>query len=145
MDARHEDGYLVFEATHFSLYSIVEISDAAKLVIVTPSTTTMSYGDKIILHAEVDLPAGAKVVWTADNDNFSYVPSGDGKTLTISPESSGDTTFTAYAVDADGNIISEEATQTMTSNAGFFQKIIAFFKKLFGMTKVIPEKIKSEF
>ena len=47
-------------------------------------------------------------------------------------------------VDADGNIIATD-TQTMTSKAGFFQKIIAFFKKLFGMTKVYPEIFKGIF
>ena len=68
-----------------------------------------------------------------------------GVTCTITPESSGDTTFTAYVVDADGNIISEEYSQTMTSNAGFFQKIIAFFKGIFGLTKIISETVKFKF
>lgn len=47
-------------------------------------------------------------------------------------------------VDEKGNEIGSD-TQTMTSKAGFFQKIIAFFKKLFGMTKVIPEAFKGLF
>ncbi len=111
----------------------------------TPSQTEISYGDKIVLHMYVDLPSGAKVVWSADNDNFSYSVSADGKTCTISPEKSGDTTFTAKVVDKNGNVISEEYNQTMTSNAGFFQKIIAFFKGLFGMNKVIPQRVKFDF
>ncbi len=109
------------------------------VTIKNPSTTSINYGDSIILHADVALPAGAKVVWEASNDNFSYSVSADGKTCTISPESSGNTTFTAYVIDANGNRISEPDTQEMTSNAGFFQKIIAFFKKLFGLTKTIPQ------
>ena len=44
-------------------------------------------------------------------------------------------------VDANDNPIAPEDTQDMTSKAGFFQKIIAFFKKLFGLTKTYPEKI----
>lgn len=107
-----------------------------------PSTTTISYGDSIILHADInaELPAGYTVKWTADNSNFSY--KANGATCEISPEKSGDTTFTATIYDADGNPVSTDE-QTMTSKAGFFQKIIAFFKKLFGLTKTIPNVFKS--
>ena len=105
----------------------------------TPSTTSITYGDSIVLHADVEnLPEGAKIVWTADNGNFTYTASADGSTCTVSPSANGDTTFTATVVDANGNEIGSD-TQSMTSKAGFFQKIIAFFKNLFGLTKVIPE------
>ncbi|MBR5562147.1 MAG: InlB B-repeat-containing protein [Clostridia bacterium] len=110
-----------------------------------PSTTSIAYGDSIILHADVkNLPSGAKVVWTADNSNFTFAASSDGTICTVSPSANGNTTFTATVVDANGKEISSDS-QTMTSNAGIFQKIIAFFKKLFGMTKVIPEMIKTNF
>lgn len=33
--------------------------------------------------------------------------------------------------------------QTMTSKAGLFDKIIAFFKNLFGLTKTIPQVFES--
>ncbi len=110
-----------------------------------PSTTTINYGDSIILHADVDLTAGARVIWEADNGNFSKSVSADGKTCTISPNSNGDTIFTAKVVDANGKLLAEPDTQKMTSNAGFFQKLIAFFKKLFGATKVIPQAFKAVF
>ena len=106
-----------------------------------PSTTTISYSDSIILHADIigELPEGYYVEWTASNNNFSY--KANGATCEISPEKSGDTTFTATIYDADGNPVSVDE-QTMTSKAGFFQKIIAFFKKLFGLTKTIPNVFK---
>ncbi len=108
----------------------------------TPSTTSITYGDSIVLHADVEnLPEGAKIVWSADNSNFTYTASADGTTCTVSPSANGDTTFTATVVDANGNEISSD-TQAMTSKAGFFQKIIAFFKGLFGLTKIIPEAFK---
>ena len=118
----------------------VKIDESALNVdIRTPSTTSITYGDSIILHADIDyLPEGAKIVWTADNGNFTYTASADGSTCTVSPSANGDTTFTATVVDANGNEIGSD-TQSMTSKAGFFQKIIAFFKNLFGLTKVIPE------
>ncbi len=113
------------------------------VVIRIPSQSTVAYGDSIILHADTEnLPDGASIVWSANNNNFKIVShSIDGENCTVTPVATGDTVFTATVVDADGNEISSD-TQTMTAKAGFFQKIIAFFKKLFGLTKVIPEVFK---
>ena len=80
-------------------------------------------------------------MWTTDNSNFTKSISSNGATCTISPQKSGDTVFTAIVYDANGNAIFKDE-QTMTSKAGFFDKIIAFFKKLFGLTKTIPEAVK---
>ena len=108
-----------------------------------PSTTTVNYGDSIVLHADLSetLPSGWKVEWTASNGNFSYTVSDDSATCTITPNKSGSTTFTVTVYDENGNAVSSDE-QTMTSKAGFFDKIIAFFKKLFGLTKVIPQALK---
>ncbi len=114
----------------------------ASISIKSPSTATISYGDSIILHAEVEnLPKGGKIVWESDNSCFALSASADGTTCTISPAENGSSTITATVVDADGNEVDSDS-QTMTAKAGFFQKIIAFFKSLFGLTKVIPEAIK---
>ena len=111
-------------------------------VIKTPSVSTISYGDAVILHVdESKIPEGGKVEWYPSNGNFIYSVSSDGTTCTITPEKSGDTTFTATIYDADGNPVSTDE-QTMTAKAGFFDKIIAFFKKLFGLTKTIPQAFK---
>lgn len=143
MNSSYENGYMVFETDHFSYYALVDESASAPEVtaeIRKPSTTTISYGDSIILHADVtNLPAGAYIEWTSsDNGNFSYVVSKDGTTCTITPETSGNTTFTATVYDSNGKVLDSDE-QVMTAKAGFFDKIIAFFKKLFGMTKVIPQ------
>lgn len=130
---------------------VLEERSIAKLVspavnIKTPSTTTINYGDKIVLHAETSklLPSGWKIKWTADNSNFTYNVSADASTCTISPEKSGDTTFIATVYDENGNVMGTD-TQKITSKAGFFDKIAAFFKKLFGATKVIPQAFKEMF
>ena len=86
------------------------------------------------------LPDGWRIEWSADNGNFGYSISADGSTCTITPSKSGNTTFTVTIYDADGNEISKDE-QTMTSKAGFFDKIIAFFKKIFGLTKVIQQSL----
>lgn len=109
----------------------------------TPTQTTISYGDSIVLHIDPSkIPEGGRVEWYPSNEKFSYSVSDDGTTCTITPDKKGDTAFTAIVYDAEGNIVSAD-TQTMTSKAGFFDKIIAFFKKLFGLTKTIPEAIES--
>ncbi len=107
-----------------------------------PSQTVINYGDSITLHLEGEVPVGARVVWVADNENFSYIPSADGKSITITPQTSGETTFSVYIFDENFNVINEVCTQTMTAKAGFFQKIIAFFKNLFGLSKIIPQAIR---
>lgn len=111
-----------------------------KAVVKSPSTSSISYGDSIVLHVDASkIPEGGRVEWTASNGNFSY--KAYDETCIISPEKSGDTTFTATIYDAEDNPVSTDE-QTMTSKAGFFDKIIAFFKKLFGLTKTIPAVFK---
>ena len=112
-----------------------------------PSVTTIKYGDSIILHADIKgtLPQGAKIEWSIDNENFKLVStSADGTRCTITPNANGNSVITATILDKDGKEIGSD-TQSMTSKAGFFQKIIAFFKKLFGMTKIIPEIFRPVF
>ena len=115
------------------------------ITIRNPSTTSISYKSGIILHASAsNIPQGGKIKWEADNSNFIITDNGDG-TCKIISNSSGDTIFTATVVDANGNAVKDEngnivkAEIKMNSNAGFFQKIIAFFKGLFGLNKVLPQ------
>ncbi|MGN0547510.1 MAG: leucine-rich repeat domain-containing protein [Acutalibacteraceae bacterium] len=114
-------------------------------IVKKPSTSSISYGDSIILHVDSSIiPEGGYVEWAANNGNFDMSVSADGTTCKISPKSSGKTVFTATVYDKNGNIISSD-TQEMTAKAGFFDKIVAFFKKIFGMTKTIPEAFKGIF
>ena len=114
------------------------VKDSA--VVVNPSKSTIGYGDSIILHVdESKIPEGGYIEWTANNGNFSY--SADGASCEIRPEKSGDTVFTATIYDAYGNAVSTDE-QSMTAKAGIFDKIIAFFKRLFGLNKTIPNVFK---
>ena len=116
-----------------------------KISINTPSTTTVSYGFTLNLHANVtDLPEGARVVWSMDGSGFELIPSADGMTCGVKSVSKGSATITAKVVDKNGNAVKDAngneitASQQLTSKAGFFQKLVAFFKKLFGSNMVIP-------
>ena len=116
-----------------------------KISINTPSTTTVSYGFTLNLHANVtDLPDGARIVWSMDGSGFELIPSADGMTCGVKSVSKGSATITAKVVDKNGNAVKDAsgneitASQQLTSKAGFFQKLVAFFKKLFGSNMVIP-------
>ena len=123
-----------------------EIFDTpAKISISSPSVTTISYGFTLNLHANVtDLPEGARVVWSMDGGGFELIPSADGMTCGVKSVSKGSATITARVVDKNGNTVKGSndndvtASQQLTSKAGFFQKLAAFFKKLFGSNMVIP-------
>lgn len=149
LEGWYENDVLVSTDTEYSFVAKNDRSLVAKFekfVIKNPSTTTINYGDSIILHAGIDgtLPAGTYIEWTVSNGNFAYSVSEDGTTCTLSPSASGSTVFTATIYDSEGNELATDE-QEMTSNAGFFQKIIAFFKILFGLTKTIPQVYKGIF
>ena len=148
MAATYKDGYLEFETDHFSYYAVVEEAKPCKLTINTPSTTTVSYGFTLNLHANVtDLPEGARIVWSMDGSGFELIPSADGMTCGVKSVSKGSATITAKVVDKNGNALKDAngneitASQQLTSKAGFFQKLVAFFKKLFGSNMVIPSSL----
>lgn len=141
MNVEVKNNTISFDVNHFCLFAIV--SEFIGLEIQKPSQNTISYGDSIILHVDLSeaLPRGWYIEWTVNNDNFARAESDDGKTFTISPNKSGDTVITVTLYDENGYVISSDE-QVITSKAGFFQKIIAFFKSLFGLTQVIPQVYK---
>lgn len=106
----------------------------------TPSTTSIRYKDGIVLHADANrtLPSGSKIQWTTSNGNFKTTASTDGKSLTIVSNSNGSTDITATLYSSTGAKL-DSVTITMTSKAGFFDKIGGFFRGLFGMTRIYAE------
>lgn len=135
----------ITKSAQFNITVIGETKKNADVIIRTPSVTTINYGDKIILHADItgELPAGYYIEWSVSNGNFDTVISADGTTCTITPKSDGKTIFTVTVYDTERNTVSTDE-QSMTSKAGIFYKIIAFFKKLFGLTKTIPQFLKEQ-
>ena len=134
MPATYEDGYMVFETTHFSYYAIIEEYNYT-LSIQEPSRTEIRNKDGIVLHANVEgtSPTGSYVVWTSNNDNFDE--DADGNDLTVIAKDKGYTTFTATLYDADDNVLATDSIE-LYSKSGFFDKIGGFFRSLFGSTKI---------
>ncbi len=114
---------------------VTEFSPEDNFVIREPSRTKIRCQDSIILHVLVSdkLPDDAKVVWTADNNNFKIEEVNDGKSLKIISKNKGYTTFVATLYDADGNVLASDSIE-MYSNAGLLSKIGGIFRVIFGST-----------
>ncbi len=120
-------------------FKAASVTPTDYFAIKAPSTNTINHKCGIVLHVnqKATIPAGAKYQWTADNSNFKMEVSADGKTCTIVSDKNGDTTFTVKLVSAAGTVLDSE-TVTMKSKAGFFDKIVSFFRGIFGGNKVAP-------
>ena len=113
-----------------------ELNDAFSIE--SPSTTSVNYGDILVLGSSI----GCYVDWECDSGAFSISYDEFG-TCYVESVASGTATITATLVDengeavldADGNEISDSIT--LTSKAGFFQKLISFFKNLFGIDRIV--------
>ncbi len=158
MNTRYENGYLVFETDHFSYYAVVDESQAgtavnATLSIKQPSITTVKYGDTLILHAEIkgEIPDGARLEWSVEGEGMTIKAAADGMTCAVTSTAKGEVTVKVKLVDKNGNALSTSdgaeitAQQKLTSKAGFFQKLISFFKNLFRMNRIIEQAVKSFF
>lgn len=103
-----------------------------------PVTKTINYGELLRLTAEItNKPENAKIYWYVDG-----IKDAEGEIFEISPES-GRVTVTAKLVDAGGNAILDSQdneisdTEIITVKSGFFQKLISFFKNLFGINRTV--------
>lgn len=136
-----EDGrYLIFKVSKFSVFEVCAIKEnAAEIVKISiknnNGTKTINYGETLRLTANVEnMPADAKVFWYVDG-----VKKGEGTTFEVSPES-GSVEVTVKVVDANGNNYADtdiSETETITVKSGFFQKLISFFKNLFGLSRIV--------
>ncbi len=109
-----------------------------------PSTTEVNYGETLILRADfTNIPADAKVEWSVEGEGIEIKPSADGKTCAVTSTATGDVTITAKYVDANG--FEHVSEQKIESNASFWQKIISFFKNLFGINRTIEQTVKFKF
>ncbi|MBQ5825758.1 MAG: leucine-rich repeat protein, partial [Clostridia bacterium] len=120
------------------------------------STDTVAYGEKIVLHINVaDLPEGASVKWTSSNEavlKTSNVNAECGThegcvTITVESVGNGSAEITATIVDENGEPILRDgeeikASYTMNSKATFWQKLIAFFRKIFGISRIILQSVQ---
>lgn len=103
-----------------------------------PGNKTINYGEILRLTAQTtNKPENSSVWWYVDG-----VKSGEGETFEISPQS-GSVDITVKLVDTDGTVITDNNgnelsdSQTVSVKSGFFQKLISFFKNLFGIDRTV--------
>ena len=152
MKADYVNGYLVFQTNHFSYYAVVETENTyteqfyCEFVLKQPSTTTINYGETLILYAdlgETQLPESYSILWTVEGSGVTIQPSEDGLTCNVTSVQSGNVTVKATVVDENGEAICDTdgneitAAQQLKSNVNFWQKIVSFFKNLFGISRII--------
>jgi len=143
MSAKYEDGFMVFETDRFGRYAIVEQLDV-KLAIKQPSVTTINYGETLVLQLEdVEVPKGYKIEWSIIGDAATISVSEDGKECRVTSTASGNVTVRATVVGENGEpVLNElgnniESFINISSKAGFWQKLVSFFKNLFRINRII--------
>ncbi len=109
-----------------------------RIVMVTPETRTIYYGESITLQVRTyNLPEGARVKWEVSGDGVSIKPSASGKTCKVISTSNGNVVIRAYIIDSNGNTIAGKDGKPiydyeyLYSEANFWQIIVNFFRQLF--------------
>ena len=107
-----------------------------------PDIKTINYGETLRLTADILYkPEKASVWWYVDG-----VKSGEGEMFEISPQS-GSVEVTVNLVNADGTVIADKDgneisdSQTISVKSGFLQKLISFFKNLFGIDRTVVQSV----
>lgn len=103
---------------------------------------TINYGETLRLTAiTTNIPTDAKIFWYVDG-----VWKGEGETFNVSFDN-GTKTVEVKVVDSNGNALKNASgneimdSEKVTVKGGFFQKIISFFKNLFGMNRNVVQAI----
>ena len=113
-----------------------------------PGTKKVNYGDTLVLTAVAnEIPENTVITWYISGSGFDAKISDDGIYCYLTSVESGTAEISVHIeyengepyLNPDGKEI--YASQTITSNAGFFQIIISFFKNLFGIDRYVIQKI----
>lgn len=131
-----------FNADGVCSCGFIRVVDSTISINNNTSSKTINYGETLKLTASVNnKPTEATIVWYVDG-----VKKGEGETFNVSFES-GTKTVEVKLLDANGNVIKNASgneikdSETVTVKAGFFQKLISFFKNLFGMNRTVIQSI----
>ncbi len=128
----------VMPSTNLS-YTAILVPQADISIVNNPITANVNYGEKLKLTAKLyNAPADAEIHWYVNGDFVS-----EGESITL--QFMGNTEITAKAVKADGTPVTDydgaevSESESVKVKAGFFQKLIYFFKNIFGLIKVVEQ------
>ncbi|MCR4615147.1 MAG: leucine-rich repeat domain-containing protein [Clostridiales bacterium] len=134
MPAQYRDGYMVFETDHFSYYALAMEKSAKPTVNIRNfvANKTVDYKTTITFTSEVkNAVSGATVHWFIDGKDV-----GTGDTYTVTKAKKSYTVQAKYI--KDGKVIAESGVESVNVKTGFFAKLAAFFKSIFGaLPKVV--------
>ncbi len=118
-------------------------------IVNNPGTATLKYGETLRVYVEVkDMPADCKTEWSISGEGAQIIRT-ERNFCEVQGTASGMVTLTVTVVDSDGEALRDDSgvklsdSQNINVKAGIFQKIIAFFRKLFGINKIIAQAFKS--
>ena len=94
---------------------------------------TVDYRTTITFTAEVKNDEGGQVCWFVDGQN-----KGSGDTYTVKEATKNFTVQAKYM--RDGKVLAESEIETVKVNSGFFAKLKAFFRALFGKLPVVVQE-----
>ena len=138
MNARYENGFMVFETDHFSYYAIVIEKPIPPSVAIRSyaQSKTVDYRTTITFSADVTNPVdGAAVYWFINGQD-----KGAADTYTEKEAKATYTVQTKYI--KDGTVLAESETETVNVKTGFFAKLKAFFRALFGR---LPKQVQEAY
>ncbi len=129
--------YWIFNVSSFSEFEFFAVEPIPSVSIKNKSdSTTINYGDVLRLTAVTEnLPDDARIYWYAND-----IKQGEGECFDFTGNASAK--ITVKIVDANGNDYAEKEisdSQSVNVKAGFFQKLISFFKNLFRLNRIIEQ------
>ncbi len=108
------------------------------------STPVVNYGDTLVILSSVEnLPEGSSISWTTEGNGFLTEVSTDGTELHVTPTGKGSLIVTVQIINENGEIIKDTSGNEFSdsinikSKAGFWQKLVSFFKNLFGINRLV--------
>ena len=135
------DAIVIDEGNDPLLNATLHLTEAPKAPTIaiknyTP-TKSVAYKSTVTFTAVTEnAPAGATVHWFLfSNDQ------GPGETFTMK-EATYEYTVQAKLIGSDGTVLAESEVETVKVNTGFFARLVAFFRNLFGSLPVIVQATK---
>ena len=138
MTARYENGCMVFETNHFSYYAILIANNPPAVAIHSfTANKTIDYRTTITFSCDpVQNPvSGASVHWFINNQD-----KGASDTYTEKEAKANFTVQAKYI--KDGKILAESETEMVNVKTGFFARLKAFFRALFGR---LPKEVQEAY
>ena len=139
-----KDGCFEFEVSSLGEFEILTSADVETTVKIENKTEnkTVNYRDKILFVASVEnMPVNGMLVWFVNGEKVcegeTYMSESAEKDFEISAKVVDDDNV---AVDKDGKEVADSCSVTV--RAGFWQKLISFFKNLFGISRVVVQALE---